>query len=50
MKALGEKHFFNEEKIAFETADTIEKDLRKQYRAVAVKTRCTCKIDGVGEG
>ena len=46
-ESLGEKHYFNEEKIAFETADTIEKDLRKQYRAGAVKRDVHAKLTGL---
>jgi len=46
-KSLGEKPFPNEEKIAFETADTIEKDLRKQYRAGTAKRDVHAKLTGL---
>jgi hypothetical protein len=44
---LGEKHFRDEETIAFETADTIEKDLRKQYRTGTVKRDVHAKLTGL---
>jgi catalase len=44
---LGEKLFPNEEKIAFETADTIEKDLRKQYQTGTVKRDVHAKLTGL---
>jgi hypothetical protein len=46
-ESLGEKHFFDEETIAFETADTIEKDLRKQYRTGTVKRDVHAKLTGL---
>lgn len=44
---LGEKLFPDEEKIAFETADTIEMDLRKQYQTGAVKRDVHAKLTGL---
>ncbi len=46
-ESLGEKHFRDEEKIAFETADTIERDLRKQYRTGTVKRDVHAKLTGL---
>ena len=46
-ESLGEKLFPNEEKIAFETADTIEKDLRKQYQTGIVKRDVHAKLTGL---
>jgi catalase len=46
-ESLGEKLFPNEEKIAFETADTIEKDLRKQYQTGTVKRDVHAKLTGL---
>ena len=46
-ESLGETPFKNEEEIAFETADTIEKDLRKQYRAGTVKRDVHAKLTGL---
>jgi hypothetical protein len=46
-ESLGEKHFHDEEAIAFETADTIEKDLRKQYRTGTVKRDVHAKLTGL---
>jgi len=47
--SLGEQYFQDEEKIAFETADTIEKDLRKQYRTGNVKRDVHAKLTGLVE-
>jgi hypothetical protein len=46
-ESLGEKLYPNEEKIAFETADTIEKDLRKQYQKGTVKRDVHAKLTGL---
>src|SRR5260221_11260842 len=46
-KSLGESLFPNEEKIAFETADMIERDLRKQYRTGTVKRGVHAKLTGL---
>jgi catalase len=46
-ESLGEQYFLDEEKIAFETADTIEKDLRKQYRTGNVKRDVHAKLTGL---
>jgi hypothetical protein len=46
-ESLGEKHFPDEETIAFETADTIEKDLRKQYQTGTVKRDVHAKLTGL---
>jgi hypothetical protein len=46
-ESLGEEHFPDEETIAFETADTIEKDLRKQYRTGVVKRDVHAKLTGL---
>jgi len=46
-ESLGEKYFKDEEKIAFETADTIEKDLRKQYRTGTVKRDVHANLTGL---
>jgi hypothetical protein len=46
-ESLGERHFKDEEKIAFETADTIEKDLRKQYRTGTVKRDVHANLTGL---
>jgi hypothetical protein len=46
-ESLGEKLFPDEEKIAFETADTIENDLRKQYRTGTVKRDVHAKLTGL---
>ena len=46
-ESLGEKPFKDEETIAFETADTIEKDLRKQYRTGTVKRDVHAKLTGL---
>ncbi|HEX9509836.1 MAG TPA: hypothetical protein VF939_05105 [Puia sp.] len=46
-ESLGENGFKNEEKIAFETADMIEKDLRKQYKTGPVKRDVHAKLTGL---
>jgi hypothetical protein len=46
-ESLGERHFKDEEKIAFETADTIEKDLRKQYQTGTIKRDVHAKLTGL---
>src|ERR1700761_3942883 len=46
-ESLGEKLYPNEEKIAFETADTIEKDLRKQYERGTAKRDVHAKLTGL---
>ncbi len=46
-ESLGEKLFPNEEKIAFETADTIENDLRKQRQTGIARRDVHAKLTGL---